>query len=154
MANASDQSKKLVESMIDSMLKGNLSAQDAVSKILTPSASTEGKEDDLVTFKEGEEVVCPACGSANMTEGFVESESGQKLAAYKCEDCGCGLVEAETDSKEDGEDLKEAELDENDPRCPSCGSDNLDHEMIESEDGEEHMVITCGKCNTRMVVAD
>lgn len=137
--------------MIDSMLQGNLTAQDAVSKVL--GEPSEPSQDDLVTFKEGEEVVCPACGSTNMTEGIVESEDGKKLAAYKCEDCGCGLVEAaEGESGEDGE-LKEAEIDENDPHCPVCNSDDLDHEIVESE-GVESVVITCNACKTKMVVAD
>lgn len=152
MGKPSDQSKKLVESMIDSLVKGEVNVNQAVDKMLGSSSKSKDKE-DTVTFGESEDIVCPDCGSTDFEEGFVESAEGEQIPALRCKACDCGLVlETEADSKdEDG--LEEAEIDDENPACPKCGSTDLDHDIVES-DGEEHIVITCGQCKTRMVVAD
>lgn len=140
MHNPSD----LVESMIDSIVAGQTSAQDVVSSVL----SRDGGSSDQVVFAEGEKPVCPDCGSSNLEEGFVESE-GHKVGALKCSDCDCLLIEEQEHGDEP--ELVEAELDEDDPCCPVCNSNDLSGEVVES-DGNEDLVLTCGSCNTRMVV--
>lgn len=152
---ASASSKSLVESMIDSMVKESLDPKTAVANLL--EAATEAKDEkeadsDLVEFKEGEDIVCPDCGSTDFEEGFVESESGEELNALRCKSCGLGLVESEEPLKDETE-VVEAEIDENNPVCPSCGSDDLDGEMVESE-GKESLVIHCAGCGATMVAAD
>lgn len=135
----------LVESMIDSIVAGKTTAQDVVSSVLTRDGAS-----DHIVFAEGEKPVCPDCGSSNMEEGFVESEHG-KVDALQCKDCQCLLI-AEGDESVDEPELVEAELDEENPCCPVCNSDKLTAEVVESENGDEDVVLTCGHCNTRMVV--
>lgn len=151
MGKASEQSKKLVESMIDSLVKGEIDVKHAVDSML----GVEGKasDPDRVSFSEAEEVVCPDCGSSEFEEGFVESEDGSQIPALRCTACDCGLVLDDPKESDDSDDLAEAEIDDENPACPKCGSDDLDHDIVESE-GEEHIVITCNHCKTKMVVAD
>ncbi len=141
--------KALVESIIDSMVQNSLSAKDAVNAILE-TGTEPASEDGLVTFEEGQEVTCPNCGSTDLEEGFVESQDGEKLSALRCRDCDTGLVESQEDAQPE---LMEAEIDENDPKCPACGSDDLDSAMVESEDGQD-LMIECRSCHTKMLVAD
>lgn len=140
--------KSFVESVIDSMVQGKLNSEDAVNTLL----GSEEQGSDIVTFDEGEDITCPQCGSSDFDEGFAESEDGSEVPALKCKNCGCGLIEQLEDTGDAG--LVEAEIDENDPHCPACGSDDLSAEMIEGEAGEEDMVLHCGSCKATMVVAD
>lgn len=167
MAKPTD-TRSVVEQAIDSILSGKTDAAKVLSTIISESPSKakekENKEEknpkakelpESITLEEGKDLVCPQCGGEDFEEGFVESEDGQKLAALRCKSCDLGLVEAAEDAEDEGdaEGLVEAEIDENDPKCPSCDSDDLSADMVES-DGEQHMVITCNSCKTKMVVAD
>ncbi len=152
----SPDSVSAVKSAIDSIVEGKISAKDAISSLVGMSESSAAPtKPESVDLNEGEEIVCPNCGSHNMEEGFVESEDGTRLQAYRCKDCDTGLVESINLSGESADpELVEAEIDENDPSCPACGSHDLSAEMLESEDGEEHMMISCGHCHAQMIVAD
>lgn len=149
MGKPSEQSKKLVESMIDSLVKGDVSIDQAVNSML----GYEPEEvSGSVSFDESEQVVCPDCGATEFEEGFVESAEGEQIPALRCTACDCGLV-LDDPQTDDSDELAEAEIDDENPACPKCGSDDLDHDIVESE-GEETIVITCNSCKTKMVVAD
>ena len=143
--------KKLVESLIDSMVEGKVSSKDAVSS-LVESAQAQTELPETVEFTEGEKITCPGCGSEDIAEGYVESEDGgSKIPAMVCESCGIGLVESIEDEGDDN--IVEAEIDEDNPACPACGCDDLSAQMDESGDGEV-MILTCNGCKTDMVVVD
>lgn len=151
--------RSVVEQTIDSILSGKMTAATAVDSFLTetPKGKTEGGAKELpesIDLKEGEDLVCPQCGGTDFEEGFVESEDGEKLRALRCTECDLGLVETVGNEDNEGEpELVEAEIDENDPHCPACNADDLSADLVES-DGEQHMVISCGACGQKMVVAD
>ena len=136
-----DNYRSEIESLIDSMLDDK------------PQVSDNKELVETVTIEEGEEVVCPDCGSKNMTEGFVESEAGACLA-YACEDCGTKLVSDEAYDFGADEDraMDEAIIDPDNPCCPLCESDDLNHQVVESEDGGEDLILDCGSCGASMVV--
>lgn len=144
MAKNTPDTKSLVESVIDSMLTQKLDAKTAMQSLVAPKQNS-----DVVSFEEGEDVSCPTCGGQDFEEGFVESEQGE-VSALRCKSCET-ILESIADEQEASEDgLVEAEIDEDNPACPVCGSDDLSGDMVES-DGEENLVIHCGGCNARMV---
>ena len=130
-----------VEALIESMISGEAQAPENNDLVET------------VTIEEGEEVVCPDCGSKNMTEGFVESD-GEACLAYACEDCGTKLVSDEAyDFGADEETaMDEALIDPDNPCCPLCESADLSHQVVESDNGGEDLILDCGSCGASMVV--
>jgi hypothetical protein len=130
----------LVESVIDQMVAGDTDAESAVSTILRGGSA----QPDLVEM-DVQSPSCPECEGTSFEETELEG-----LPAIVCKECGTGYVpeaavESALEDDEDG-DLVEAEIDEEDPRCPVCESDNLDGEIVE-DDGEEVGVVVCGDCN-------
>jgi len=135
-----DTNRSEIESLIDSMLASNSQASD--NKELA----------ETVTIEEGEAVICPDCNSENMVEGFVESD-GEACLAYECEDCGTRLVSDESyNFDENDAPVNEAIIDPDDPCCPICQSEELNHQVVESADGEEDLILDCGNCGASMVV--
>lgn len=146
---------KFVESVIDGMVESDLDVGDAVAQILDESKVPETVEIDESALEEGD-ISCPACGNEELDYGVVETEDGE-LPVIHCPACDTGLVpDLGEDEEEDdeGEEVMEAELDEDSPECPVCGSDDLAGEVIEDDDGDEFQLITCNGCGAGMVPAD
>jgi DNA-directed RNA polymerase subunit RPC12/RpoP len=142
--NKQNDTRSLVESLIDSMVKGDYKS--------TPS-TTDSKDDDTITIEEGDDVVCPDCGSKNMIEGFVESEDSDSASlAYACAECDLKLVSDQEYDFTESQGSYEAEIDPDDPKCPNCSSSNLSHQMVESKDGSNQLILDCGGCGAAMSV--
>jgi DNA-directed RNA polymerase subunit RPC12/RpoP len=134
--------RSLVESMIDDIVNG--------AKPKLPAAK---KDSDIITIDEGEDVICPDCGSKDMIEGFVESEDSDSAnLAYACAECDLKLVSDEPFDFTESKAAYEAEIDPDDPKCPNCGSEKLNHQMAESEDGKDQLILDCGGCGAAMSV--
>lgn len=141
-----------VESVIDQMVESNLEASDAVAEILGEDQLPDVIEVDMDAMLESEGgFVCPACGSDDIEECVIESE-GDEFYALHCQNCDTGFVPEgdEMDESEEG-DVYEAEVDEDNPACPSCGSDDLTGEVVEDEDGTEVQVVLCNGCGAGLV---
>ena len=130
-----------VEALIESMISGDAQATENNDLVET------------VTIEEGEDVICPDCGSHNMVEGFVESD-GEACLAYACDDCGTKLVSDQSYDFGADEDksMDEALIDPNNPCCPLCDSEDLSHQVVESEDGNKDLILDCDSCGASMVV--
>ena len=123
-----------IEEVIDHMLEG-MDADGAVAVLLGESDGRMQVEMDL---SEG----CPDCPSCGSQTELAESEDGELLY---CEACNTGYIPEDED--ESDEEVYEAEMDENDPACASCGSDEFETSMIE-DDGDEIPVLECLSCGT------
>jgi transcription elongation factor Elf1 len=137
----------LVEAVIDRMVESEMGVTDAVATVLDGEMLPESVEVDL---EEGVDE-CPACGSDAIEFGYVEDED-EEIPAMHCKACDTGFV-AEDDEGDDEPEVLEAEIDEDNPQCPVCESDDLEAEMVEDE-GEEIPVIVCNGCGAGMVVAE
>jgi hypothetical protein len=138
-------SSDLVEAAIEAMVSGNTDLDGVVSNLLEPGSS------GVVEFnlEEDSEPACVKCGNKSMEEGEVE---GNK--AFYCRACDTGYVaEPELNESDDPTaEFYEAEIDEDNPQCPVCESDDLEFSLQEAE-GEEIPVILCGGCGAGMVVS-
>lgn len=126
--------KEEIEEVIDHMLEG-LDPDGAVAILLGESDGSMKVEMDL---SEG----CPDCPSCGSKTELVESDDGEILY---CESCNTGYIPEEEDDSE--EEVYEAELDDDNPECASCGSNKLETSMIEDE-GEEIPILECLSCGT------
>ena len=142
----SEESRSLVESMIDSML------EDKKSEVLSKPEDSNLEEGSVIHLDEGQDVVCPDCGNTEMIEGFVESEDSDTASlAYACPECDLKLVSDE-EFHFDESDTTIGEIDPDNPACPICKSGDLNHQMAESEDGSEQLILDCGGCGASMSV--
>ena len=144
----------LVESIISKMVAGDCDAEGAVAEVL--GGSNASQDGDTVSFKEGEEPKCQKCEyDGPLEEGTVETEEGETFPSLRCPECDTGYVfMGESDENSDSEEeLQEAEIDEDNPECPVCGSDNLGSDTVKVE-GEDHHIIECGDCGTKMAIAE
>lgn len=140
--------RSLIENAIEALVSGDATPQEVASSVLDSDLP------ERVALDESEEDVPPSCircGNPDLDVGVLESEDGE-LDYLHCTECDLGYVrEPEEDSE--GGDLEEAEIDENDPACPNCGSGNLDAGFVEHE-GEEVPVLHCQDCDCGLVVSE
>ncbi len=146
MSDVTKQPEDLVESIISGMVEG----QD----VDTAVAAVMNDQPEVVEFDEGSTPVCVTC-KAPLEEVQVETEDGEIPALY-CQPCDTGYIPdpdalAEADAEE-GE-LEEAEIDEENPICPTCGEDALDGQVVEDEQGEIPLIV-CDACGTGYVPAE
>lgn len=158
MDRKENQSTELVESMIDHILSDELDVQDAVSLALDGEEEAEEMV-ETVELDESDVDCCPACG-----ESHLEMFEGEDFDALHCPACDTAFIPWEdmAESYEDFDEYEEdefegmyeAEIDEEEPLCPACGSHHLVGDVFESDDGEQVPHLECEDCGTLMIPVD
>lgn len=142
-----------IESVIDGMVESDLEVSDAVAHVLDREGTETFPESVEIDLEEGKDTECPLCGSTALDFGMTEMEDEEEVATIHCTECDTGFL-AEGDEEEDEEDedeVLEGSIDEDDPHCPVCESDDLDGEVYEDEDGDEIPIIVCGGCGSGFI---
>jgi DNA-directed RNA polymerase subunit M/transcription elongation factor TFIIS len=139
-----------VESVIDGMVENDMEVSDAVARVLDREEEGDTLPESVeINLEEGEDAECPLCHSKDLDFGVTETEDGGEIPTIHCTACDTGFL-AE-DEEEDEEEVLEGVIDEDDPHCPVCESDNLDGEIHEDDEGNETPLITCGDCGSGFV---